>query len=470
MLPIIAIVGRPNVGKSTLFNRLTRSRHALVSDVSGLTRDRQYGFVEHQGKTFIVVDTGGIDDSDVDENRAKRLHSAAERDTRITELIAKQAWQAVAEADAILFVVDARAGLTAGDKEIIQQLRKAGKEKNALLVVNKVDGLKLPQLTAEVGDFCSLGLVRPYLISAEHGDGVKELLSTVLERIDPTVLKSNAAAEDGEKSSGDGVKIAFIGRPNVGKSTLVNRILGEERVIVSPEAGTTRDSIFINFTRRGKPYTLIDTAGVRRRGRIADKIEKFSVIKSLQAIAASNVVVLVLDAAANIAEQDLHLLGFALESGRAIVIAVNKWDGLSITQRQSVRDSLDRRLTFIDFAPLHFISALHGTGVGDLFPSIDKAYASANRQIKTPMATRILQAAVEKFPPPLAGGRRIKLRYAHVGGHNPPLIVIHGNQTDSVPVSYRKYLEREFRHRLRLVGTPIRIEFKTGENPYDKKT
>lgn len=497
MLPVIAIVGRPNVGKSTLFNRFTHSRQALVSDAPGLTRDRQYGLMEYHDKNFIIADTGGIDDEDKSATAVTNA-SHRTRTNSIAKLIAKQSWQAVCEAEIVLLVVDARAGLVPSDMAIVERLRKISATKKIFLAVNKIDGLNNASLTAAVGEFYKFGLHAPYLISAEHGDGVRNLLDEIakasakqtssdeaIEAITPdgqSVEQALEKAEETKKPSKSkktssninstisdnraAVKIAFIGRPNVGKSTLVNRILGEERVIVSEEAGTTRDSIFINFTRRNKPYTLIDTAGIRRRGRVTDKIEKFSIIKSLQAIAACNVVVLVLDAQTSTTEQDLHLLGFALDSGRALVIAVNKWDGLSTLQRQTMRDTLDRRLTFIDFAPIHFISALHGTGVGDLFPSIDKAYASATKILKTPDVTRILIKAVADFPPPLSGGRRIKLRYAHVGGHNPPIIVIHGNQTDQLPASYRKYLEREFRHKLRLVGTPIRIELKNSANPY----
>jgi GTPase len=498
MLPVIAIVGRPNVGKSTLFNRLTKTRAALVSDISGLTRDRQYGLAQHHGKDFIVIDTGGLATTDV----ASRTTTSS----AIDKLIAKQSWQAVLEAQIILFVVDARSGLTLIDEEVVEKLRKIKKDKTIFLIANKVDGLSHNNLISANAEFHSLGLDTPRLISAEHGDGIKNLLDDVVKQF-PSIAAINAAtlppampttahiakptteqplqpqpslplqqAPEAEteaesetkpkRSSHARIKIAFIGRPNVGKSTLINRILGEERVIVSDQSGTTRDSIFVDFTRHGKPYTLIDTAGIRRRGRVTDKIEKFSIVKSLQAIEAANVVVLVLDAQENVTEQDLHLLGFAIESGKAIIIAINKWDGLTPMQREKIRRSLDRRLTFVDFAPMHFISALHGTGVGNLFPSINKSYASAMRQIKTPEATKILLEAVETCQPPLVKGRRIKLRYAHVGGHNPPIIVIHGKQTENVPTSYCKYLERTFRKKLNLVGTPIRIELKTGRNPY----
>lgn len=471
MLPVVAIVGRPNVGKSTLFNRLTRTRDALVSDIAGLTRDRHYGIAQYQGENFIIIDTGGLAVADT----VLQTTTAS----AIEKLIAKQAWQAIEEAQIVLFVVDARSGLTAMDEEVARKLRKIKSKKDIFLVANKLDGLNVPKIASVAGDFYALGLNRPYFIAAEHGDGVRDLMDLVVSRFGP--VASLVAAPNGvdtnvsvnqlpplQAKRDEYVKIAFIGRPNVGKSTLVNRILGEDRVIVSDLAGTTRDAISIDFTRRGKNYTLIDTAGIRRRGRVKDKVEKFSVVKSLQAIELANVVVLVLDAQETVAEQDLHLLGFALESGRSLVIAINKWDGLTADQREHIRRVLDRRLVFVDFAPFHFISALHGTGVGDLFPSIDKVYAAAMKQLKTPEVTKILIKAVNDFPPPLVGGRRIKLRYAHVGGHNPPVIVIHGNQTESVPENYRKYLERTFRHKLRLVGTPIRIELRTSLNPYKR--
>lgn len=453
MLPIVALVGRPNVGKSTLFNRFTKTRAALVSDIAGLTRDRQYGVAQHQQQSFIVVDTGGFA---IDHNEKNQLGA-------ISSLIAKQAWQAIQEAQIVLFIVDAKDGITTMDQELVQKLRKVNK--HILLVVNKVDGVNVSNMA---NDFYALGLGEALLISAEHGHGVKQLLDNLTSKFPKQEQERAQPAQELELSP-KGIKIAIIGRPNVGKSTLVNRILGEERVIVSDLAGTTRDSIFIDFCRRNKNYTLIDTAGIRRRGRVSDKIEKFSVIKALQAIEAANVVILVLDAHENITEQDLHLLGFAIDNGRAIIIAVNKWDGIDSKQRDKIRSELERRLTFIDFAPIHFISALHGTGVGNLFPNIDKAYASAMKVIKTPEATKILLKAVEDFPPPLVRGRRIKLRYAHVGGHNPPIIVIHGNQTENVPASYCKYLEHTFRKKLKLVGTPIRIELRTSLNPYQNK-
>lgn len=442
MLPVIAIVGRPNVGKSTLFNRLTKTRNALVCDMPGMTRDRQYGEGEFSGKRFIVVDTGGI----------------GEEQTEIAKLMAKQSWLAIHEANAILFLVDARSGLTSDDEEIAEKLRKLNKK--IYFAVNKIDGL---DARFAVSDFFRVGLREPYPISAEHNRGIKELMGDILH--DDLVESIDF---DKEIHNKDAIKIAFVGRPNVGKSTLVNRILGEERVVVFDYPGTTRDSIFIDFARRGSNYVLIDTAGIRRRHKVNEVSEKFSVIKALQSIEIANVVVMIFDATETITDQDLKLLGFVLDAGKALVIAINKWDNLLKEQREKIQNELDRRLTFVDFAKVHFISALHGTGVGNLFSSINKAYLSAIKEIKTSEITKLLEQAVTEFPPPLKNGRRIKLRYAHIGGHNPPVIVIHGNQTESVPTSYAKYLERYFRKKLKLSGTPIRIEFKTTENPYKK--
>ena len=439
MLPVIAIVGRPNVGKSTLFNCLTKSRAALVADEPGLTRDRQYGEGVLDDRSYIVVDTGGL----------------TEKEKGISALMAAQAWQAVTEADVVLFVVDARDGLTAIDQELAQKLRRL--HKTIYLVVNKIDGVDTDTVVA---DFYRLGLGEVYPIAAAHRRGVTSLIAEVLAKLPATTEEAIAA---------EGIKIAFIGRPNVGKSTLINRILGEERVVVYDQPGTTRDSIFVPFARSDKDYILIDTAGIRRRGKVKEKIEKFSIIKALQAIEAANVVVLVIDAHEGIAEQDLRLLGFVLDAGRALVIAINKWDGLEQYERDQVKKTLDRRLAFVDFAELHFISALHGTGVGNIFTAINKAYAAATKKLATPQITRILRDAVAAHEPPLVHGRRIKLRYAHVGGHNPPIIVIHGTQTKSVPASYRKYLEKTFRKVLNLAGTPMRIEFITGKNPYEAR-
>lgn len=438
MKPVIALIGRPNVGKSTLFNCLTRSRDALVADQPGLTRDRKYGEGRVGDRPYLVVDTGGL---------------SGEKEG-LDELMAGQVWQAVEEADAILFLVDARDGLVSGDEEIARRLRTCSKP--VYLVANKIDGA---QMDVVVADFYRLGIGQPLGITASQGSGVRTLMEEVLAQL----------PEDEEEESAEdlGIKIAIVGKPNVGKSTLINRILGEERVLAYDMPGTTRDSIFVPFERRGQKYTFIDTAGVRRRGKVHDKLEKFSVIKALQAIEQANVVVLVIDAHEGISDQDAHLLGFVLDEGRALVIAVNKWDGLESGERERVKYELGRRLQFVDFAKLYFISALHGTGVGDLFKPIQQAYASATRQFPTPELTRILEKAVQEHQPPLVRGRRIKLRYAHQGGRNPPMIVIHGNQTQNVPDAYRRYLSNTFRKALRLEGTPVRIDFKTGVNPYE---
>lgn len=437
MLPVIAIVGRPNVGKSTFFNRLTKSRSAIVSDFSGLTRDRQYGRGIVGPIPYLVADTGGLGDAE----------------TELDKLVVKQTLQAIREADVILFLVDARRGLTSDDAIIAKQLRKTNKP--IYLVINKIDGL-----TAEIAgtDFSELGFSTAYTISAAHGLGVEDLMAKVLENFVPM---AKALAVENDKNTA--IKIAIIGRPNVGKSTLVNRILGEERVVVCDKPGTTRDSIFVNLCRRGRDYVLIDTAGVRRRGKVEENVEKISVIKTLQSIEASNVVIFLIDAHEQVTEQDLKLIGFILESGKALVIAVNKWDNIPTLQRERIHAELDRRLSFVRFAELQFISALHGTGVGNLFRLIVRAYRSATKEIKTADAIRILQEAIQANPPPLARGKSIKLLYAHVGGHNPPIIVIHGVRAKFVPSHYAKYLENYFRSALRLFGTPLRIEFKENE-------
>lgn len=442
MSPIIALVGRPNVGKSTLFNRLTGSREALIADQPGVTRDRRYGTGKVGRGPYLVVDTGGLNDEQ--EGLVGR--------------VTEQTLLAVREADATLFLVDGREGLTAADETIAVRLRQYGKL--LFLVVNKTEGLNEALAEAE---FHSLGLGAPYAISSAHGLGVPELMDAVL-----AVLPEVAADEvEGDEL---GIKIAIAGRPNVGKSTLVNRLLGEERMLTFDQPGTTRDSIYIPFERGQRQYTLIDTAGVRRRSKVDEVVEKFSVIKTLQAIADAHVVILVLDAQEGVTDQDTSLLGFVLEVGRALVIAVNKWDGLSAEQRGRVKQELERKLNFLDFAKVHFISALRGTHVAELFVSVDKAYASASKKIATPRLTRILEEAVSAHPPPLVHGRRIKLRYAHQGGHNPPLVVIHGNQTESVPDTYRRYLSNRFRAALKLTGTPVRVEFKSSDNPYkDRK-
>ncbi|NOX91036.1 MAG: ribosome biogenesis GTPase Der [Gammaproteobacteria bacterium] len=438
MKPVIALVGRPNVGKSTLFNCLTRSRDALVADQPGLTRDRKYGEGRVGDYPYLVVDTGGL---------------SGEKEG-IDELMAGQVWLAVEEADVVLFLVDARDGLVSGDQEIAKRLRSANKSVH--LVVNKIDGA---ELAVVIADFYRLGLGDPLGITASQGGGVRDLMAEILPE-----LPESDTEEDEEDL---GIKIAIVGKPNVGKSTLINRILGEERVLVFDMPGTTRDSIFVPFERRGQKYTFIDTAGVRRRKKVHDKLEKFSVIKALQAIERAHVVVLVIDAHEGISDQDAHLLGFVLDEGRALVIAVNKWDGLEVSERERVKYELGRKLQFVDFAKLFFISALHGTGVGDLFKPIQKAYVSATRHFSTPELSRILEKAVDNHQPPLVRGRRIKLRYAHQGGRNPPMIVIHGNQTKDVPDAYRRYLQNTFRKVLKLEGTPVRIDFKTGTNPFE---
>jgi len=440
MIPVIALVGRPNVGKSTLFNRLTRTRDALVADVPGLTRDRKYGDGKVGDWPFIVIDTGGL--------------SGAAED--LDGLMAQQAWQAISEADLVFFLVDGRTGLTASDEMVAMALRRAGK--SVVLVVNKTDGVDADSAMAE---FHALGLGDPVPIAAAHGRGIAALMNRAMEMLPPGATSD----ADGETGSGR-IRVAVAGRPNVGKSTLINRMLGEERVLAFDQPGTTRDSIFIPFARDGVEYTLIDTAGVRRRARVHETIEKFSVIKTLQAIDAANVVILVLDAHQGIGDQDASLAGYIADKGRALVVAVNKWDGLQPHQRSDLVAQLERKLPFLDFATTCFISARHGSGVGDLFPEINSAYAAATRELSTPELNAILEQAVEAHQPPLVRGRRIKLRYAHQGGRNPPLIVIHGNQTERLPDSYRRYLVNVFREALQLSGTPVRLEFKTGSNPY----
>ncbi len=441
MLPTLVLVGRPNVGKSTLFNRLTRTRDALVADLPGLTRDRHYGRGRIGERPYLVVDTGGL------EPVAKEgiLHE-----------MAKQTRQAVDEADLVLFIVDGRDGLTPQDRIIATQLRKTGRP--VLLLVNKTEGMQRARATA---DFHELGLSEPLPISSAHGDNVAEMIELALQELPAS------DAEDEAKS--DHPKLAIVGRPNVGKSTLVNAILGEERVIAFDQPGTTRDSIHIDFERAGKQYTIIDTAGVRRRGKIDEAIEKFSVVKTLQAIEDANVVVLVVDASEQITEQDAHLADFVLQAGRALVLAVNKWDGLDHYKRDMVKIEIERKLHFLDFAKHHFISALNGTGVEALLKSVNQAYAAAMTKLPTPQLTRVLEEAVQRQQPPRSGAFRPKMRYAHQGGSNPPLIVIHGNALEKVSGTYQRYLEKVFREAFRLQGTPLRIEFKSGGNPYAEK-
>jgi GTP-binding protein len=464
MLPVIALVGRPNVGKSTLFNRLTRTRDALVADFPGLTRDRKYGQAEIDEHEFIVIDTGGItgDEQGVDA------------------LMAGQSLQAIEEADAVLFLVDARAGLTVADEAIAEHLRK--QEKKVFLVANKVDGIDADSVC---GEFYALGLGEVYQIAAAHGKGVRQMVETALDgffaepaidgnEADEFAAESEYVEEDEEtllkeqeRLQNLPIKLALIGRPNVGKSTLTNRILGEERVLVYDMPGTTRDSIYIPMTRDEREYVLIDTAGVRKRKKVNETVEKFSVIKTLKAIEDSNVVMLIIDAREGISDQDLSLLGYTLNAGRSLVIAVNKWDGMTEYDKERVKSELDRRLGFVDFAKIHFISALHGTGVGHLYESVEEAYNSSTKRISTSMLTRIMKMAVDDHQPPMVQGRRVKLRYAHAGGYNPPLIVIHGNQVKKLADSYKRYLMNYFRRSLDIMGTPIRIEFREGSNPFE---
>jgi GTP-binding protein len=441
MIPVIALVGRPNVGKSTLFNYLTRTRDALVADYPGLTRDRQYGRGVVGDIPYIVVDTGGL---------------SLESET-VDSLMAKQTQQAIDESDVVFFLVDAHAGVTAADEEIAQRLRQTRKE--IILLVNKIDGVD-PDMA--IADFYGLGVGDPRPISSTQGRNIKKVLADVFS--DYEVIE-----EDEDEGQEEGIRIGIVGRPNVGKSTLVNRLVGEERVVACDMPGTTRDSIEVNFEQNGKHYVLVDTAGVRRRTRVTETIEKFSVIKAMQAIEDADVVIVVMDAHAGIAEQDVRLLGYCLDAGCGVIIAINKWDGLDSDEREEVKNALDRKLAFIDYAEIHFISALHGSGVGHLMESVEQAYNSAMTDMPTAALTRVLESAVAAHQPPLVRGHRIKLRYAHQGGKNPPVIVIHGNQTDAIPNTYKRYLNNYFRKELHLVGTPLRLEFKTGENPYKGK-
>jgi len=437
LLPIIVIVGRPNVGKSTLFNRLTRSRDAIVHDQPGITRDRHYGRGRVGLKPYLVVDTGGFEPVAADG---------------IFHEMARQTRQAVDEADAVLFVVDGRAGLTPQDETIADEMRKTGRR--IWVVVNKSEGLPPAEAAAE---FHALGLGDPLPISAAHGESVTDLIDLVLADLP-------GGEEEGEPDSH--ARIAIVGRPNVGKSTLVNALLGEERMIVFDQPGTTRDSIYVDFQSAGRPYTLIDTAGVRRRGRVSEAAEKFSVVKTMQAVADANVVVLLLDATQEISEQDAHIAGFIVEAGRALVVAVNKWEAIDVSEREFLKRTLARKLNFLSFARLHFISAREGQGIGGVMKSVDAAYAAAMAKLPTPRLTRALQAAVTQQQPPRAGYGRPKLRYAHQGGSNPPRIIVHGTALEHVPDSYRRYLERFMREAFKLQGTPLKVEFRSGRNPY----
>jgi GTP-binding protein len=439
MLPVIALVGRPNVGKSTLFNVLTGTRDAIVADVPGLTRDRQYGFGRVGPIPYVVIDTGGL----------------IENATGLEAQMRAQTERAVAEADRLVFVTDARAGLSPEDQFVALELRRSGKP--VTLALNKAEGLDADVAGA---DFHALGLGEPYAISASHGQGCESLMEHVLLGLEP---------QPAEDAASGAIRIAIIGRPNVGKSTLVNRLLGEERVITNEQPGTTRDSILVPFERDGREFLLIDTAGVRRRARVEDVVERASVVKTLQAIAEAQIVILVLDAHDTVAEQDASVLGLALERGRALIIAVNKWDGIPEEQRATIQRQLALKLDFVPFAPLYFISARHGTGVGELMKSTVRAYEGAMRTLQTKELSRTLEHALSMHQPPLVRGRRIKLRYAHQGGRNPPRIIIHGNQTASVPEAYTRYLANLFRKTYDLFATPVAIEYRTDANPYDKE-
>ena len=447
--PVVALVGRPNVGKSTLFNRLTRSRAALVADFSGLTRDRHYGEGRVGDIPFIAIDTGGFE--------------PVAKDGILLEM-ARQTRQAIAEADVVVFLVDARAGLNAHDHEIATLLRKSGQQR-VLLAVNKAEGMGAG---AAIAEFHELGLGQPYPISAAHGDGIVDLIELALQDLAEPPAEEEEPAEEAEHDHR--IKLAIVGRPNVGKSTLINTLMGEERVIAFDMPGTTRDAIEIDFERDGRRYTLIDTAGLRKRGKVFEAVEKFSVIKTLQAIEASNVVLLMLDAQTEISEQDAHIAGFVLETGRAVVLAINKWDGLDGDEKERIEREFMRKLRFLSFARVHTISALRGQGIKPLLKSVNAAHAAAFAKLSTPKLTRELQAAVEQQPPPRKGIFRPKMRYAHQGGQNPPLVVIHGNALDSVPDSYRRYLETRFRNAFDLAGTPLRIEFKSSHNPYAQES
>lgn len=444
MLPVIALIGRPNVGKSTLFNRLTRSRDALVADFSGLTRDRQYGFGKLGPVPYLVIDTGGV----------------AGGETGIQELMVDQTIRALSEADAAIIMVDGRAGLTAADEHVAELARKHAKK--TWLVANKAEGL---DAAIAGGEFHGLGVGDPVAVSAAHGDRISALMEAVLADfvVDEPEEPESEPEEERE------LAIAVIGRPNVGKSTLINRLLGEERLVVFDQPGTTRDSVAVPFVRNDRNYVLIDTAGIRRKSKVHEVIEKFSIIKALQAIERANVVIAVLDAHEGVTEQDVSLLGLVVERGRALVVVTNKWDGLTADQRKRVRDELERRLPFLDFAERITISALHGTAVGDLLPAVERAHRAATKDLSTNELTTELEKAVTEHAPPLVGGRRIRLRYAHQGGRNPPVIVIHGNQTEKLPDSYRRYLINRFRKVFKLKGTPVRLALKTGENPFKGK-
>ncbi len=465
-LPVIALVGRPNVGKSTLFNRFTRSRAALVADVPGLTRDRQYGRGRIGEREFIVIDSGGFEP-------VAREGIAVE--------MARQTRQAVLEADGVIFLVDGREGLTPHDLQIGVELRRTAQR--VLVAVNKTEGMRREVVAAE---FHELALGTPLAVSASHGDGISDLIDEALASFDAQVEVVTRSVADPEGDAADllaepdadstapdetqrVVRVAVVGRPNVGKSTLINTLLGEERLIAFDQPGTTRDAVAIDFERGGRPYTLVDTAGLRRRGRVVDMVEKFSAVKTLQAIEDANVCILLLDATDPVSDQDSVIAGHILEAGRALVIAVNKWDAAKPAERDRLKLELDRRLHFLSFAKTHFISALNGSGVGAVMRSVDAAHAAATARLSTPRLTRVLREAVEQQAPPRRGPIRPKLRYAHQGGQNPPIVVIHGTSLDHVPDTYRRYLESTVRSAFGLQGTPLRVEFRTGANPYARR-
>ena len=440
-LPVLALVGRPNVGKSTLFNRLTGTRDALVADMPGLTRDRQYGSGQFEGKAFIVVDTGGL---------------SPESDDAVAQLAEQQARMAIDDADEVVFIVDTLAGLLPSDRDIAKYLRKLGKP--VRLLANKAEGMG----KAAVADFFRLGLGEPVPVSAQHGDGMAALLRELLAKV--------PIADGDMREPDDTIRVAIVGRPNVGKSTLVNRLVGEARVLAADQPGTTRDSIRVPFEWEGRRYTLIDTAGIRRRARVSEVIEKFSIVKALEAIEQAHVVIAVVDAQEEIGVHDARLMGLIAHRGRAMVLAVNKWDGLDTSQRRTVKDAVDFKLPFLDFVSMHTISALHGSGLRELMEYVQETYEATMRELPTPELNRVLEKAVEQHQPPAVVGRRIKLRYAHQGGRNPPTVIIHGNQTDKLPDVYKRYLANVFRDAFRLSGVPLRLEFRTGDNPFkDKK-
>jgi GTP-binding protein len=441
MLPVVALVGRPNVGKSTLFNALTGTRDALVADVPGLTRDRKYGFGESTPWRFIVVDTGGL----------------VESPRGISELMAKQTARAIEEADRVVFLVDGRGGLDPADRYVADVLRRSGKP--VTVAVNKSEDLDSAVVSAE---FHAFGFGEPLAISAAHRQGIDGLLERALTGLPP-------AAPGAGEAPADAIRVCVIGRPNVGKSTLINRLVGEERVITFDEPGTTRDAVEVPFERDGQAFVLIDTAGVRRRSRVDETLEKWSVIKALRAIDDAHVVIGVLDARETVAEQDATLFGIVADRGRALVIAVNKWDHVAPAQREEIRDQAATRLRFLDFAPVHTISALHGSGVGGLVDAVRAAYAAAMREMPTPDLTRVLEAAMRQHQPPLVRGRRIRLRYAHQGGRNPPVIVVHGAQAERTPEDYRRYLVNCFREAFKLAGTPVRVDFRSEANPFAER-